>query len=365
MKKALITWITGQDGAYLAEFLLEKGYEVHGIKRRASSLNTSRIDHLYQDIHDRWSHFHLHYGDMTDSANLIKLVSDIQPDEVYNLAAQSHVHVSFDMPEYTANTDGIGALRLLEAIRIAGLTDTCRFYQASTSELFGGLDYNRPEKWYNEDSPMHPRSPYGCAKLYAMWITRNYKESYGMFACNGILFNHESPVRGETFVTRKITRSVARISLGLEKKLFIGNLDAKRDWWHAKDYVKGMWLMLQQDTPEDYVLASGEAYSVRQFVEWGFAEIGIMIEWKWKEINEKGYNKVTWECIIEVDPRYFRPAEVDFLLGDASRAETELWWKREYTIAQMVSEMVKSDIELFKKEEILKKHWYEILAQYE
>ncbi len=274
-KKALITGITGQDGAYLAEFLLEKGYEVHGIKRRSSLLNTNRVDHLYQDIHSKGNRFILHYGDMTDSANLVKLVADIKPDEIYNLAAQSHVKVSFDMPEYTANTDGIGTLRLLEAIRIAGLEKTCRFYQASTSELFGGLDYNRPEKGYTEDSPMHPRSPYGCAKLYAMWITRNYKESYNMFACNGILFNHESPLRGETFVTRKITRAVARIHLGLEKTIYIGNLDAKRDWGHAKDYVKGMWLMLQQETPEDYVLASGEAYSVRQFIEWAFAEVDI------------------------------------------------------------------------------------------
>lgn len=274
-KKALITGITGQDGAYLAEFLLEKGYEVHGIKRRSSLLNTNRVDHLYQDIHSKGNRFILHYGDMTDSANLVKLVADIKPDEIYNLAAQSHVKVSFDMPEYTANTDGIGTLRLLEAIRIAGLEKTCRFYQASTSELFGGLDYNRPEKGYTEDSPMHPRSPYGCAKLYAMWITRNYKESYNMFACNGILFNHESPLRGETFVTRKITRAVARIHLGLEKTLYIGNLDAKRDWGHAKDYVKGMWLMLQQETPEDYVLASGKAYSVRQFIDWAFAEVDI------------------------------------------------------------------------------------------
>jgi GDPmannose 4,6-dehydratase len=365
MKKALITGITGQDGAYLAELLLEKWYEVHGIKRRSSLLNTNRVDHLYQDIHSKWNRFILHYGDMTDSANLIKLVSDIRPDEIYNLAAQSHVKVSFDMPEYTANTDGIGTLRILEAIRVAGLTKSCKFYQASTSELFWWLDYNRPEKWYTEESPMHPRSPYGCAKLYAMWITRNYKESYWIFACNGILFNHESPLRGETFVTRKITRSVARIHLGLDKKLYIGNLDAKRDWWHAKDYVRGMWLMLQQDTPEDYVLASGEAYSVRQFIEWAFDEVGIKIEWKWEWVDEKWYNSDTHECLIEVDSRYFRPAEVDFLLWDATKAETQLWWKREYTIADMVSEMVKSDIEIFRKEEILKKHGYEILAQYE
>ncbi len=365
MKIALITGITGQDGAYLAEFLLEKRYEVHGIRRRASLINTKRVEHLYQDLHEKNLRFIMHYGDMTDSANLVKLVSDIRPDEIYNLAAQSHVKVSFDMPEYTANTDGLGTLRILEAIRIAGLTKSCKFYQASTSELFWGLDYNRPEKWYNEDSPMHPRSPYGCAKLYAMWITRNYRESYWMFACNGILFNHESPLRGETFVTRKITRSVARIHLGLEKKLFIGNLDAKRDWGHAKDYVKGMWLMLQQDAPEDYVLASGEAYSVRQFIEWAFDEVDIAIEWKWEGIDEKGYNKASWECLIEVDSRYFRPAEVDFLLWDATKAETELGWKREYTIAEMVAEMVKSDVEVFRKEEILKKHGYEILAQYE
>lgn len=364
-KKALITGITGQDGAYLAELLLEKWYEVHGIKRRSSLLNTNRVDHLYQDIHSKGNRFILHYGDMTDSANLVKLVADIKPDEIYNLAAQSHVKVSFDMPEYTANTDGIGTLRLLEAIRIAGLEKTCRFYQASTSELFGGLDYNRPEKGYTEDSPMHPRSPYGCAKLYAMWITRNYKESYNMFACNGILFNHESPLRGETFVTRKITRAVARIHLGLEKTIYIGNLDAKRDWGHAKDYVKGMWLMLQQETPEDYVLASGEAYSVRQFIDWAFAEVNIQVEWKWQGVEEKGYNVTTGECIVEVDPRYFRPAEVDFLLWDATKAETKLGWKREYTIADMVAEMVRSDVDLFRKEEILKKHGYEILAQYE
>jgi GDPmannose 4,6-dehydratase len=364
-KKALITGITGQDGAYLAELLLEKGYEVHGLRRRSSLFNTGRIDHLLQDSHVKSSNLILHYGDMTDSANLIKIVSDIRPDEIYNLAAQSHVHVSFQMPEYTANTDGTGTLRLLEAIRVAWLTETCRFYQASTSELFGWLDYNRPEKGYTEDSPMHPRSPYGCAKLYAMWITRNYKESYNMFACNGILFNHESPLRGETFVTRKITRAVARISLDLEKKMYIGNLDAKRDWGHAKDYVKWMWLMLQQDTPEDFILASGEAYSVRQFIEWAFAEVDISIEWKWVGIDEKWYNTATGECIVEVDSRYFRPAEVDFLLGDATKAERVLWWKREYTIAEMVAEMVRSDIAIFKKDEILKKHGYEILAQYD
>lgn len=365
MKKALITGITGQDGAYLAEFLLKEGYEVHGIKRRASLFNTHRIDHLFKDIHNKDNKFFLHYGDMTDSANLIKLVADIEPDEIYNLAAQSHVKVSFDMPEYTANTDAIGTLRLLEAIRVNWLDKKTRFYQASTSEMFGGVGFNMPETGYTEDSPFYPRSPYGVAKMYAYWITINYRESYGIYACNGILFNHESPIRGETFVTRKITRAVAQMHLGLSNKLYIGNLDAKRDWWHAKDYVRGMWLMLQQDTPEDYILATGETYTVRQFIEWAFAEVGIVIEWKGNGIDEKWYDKTTGSCLIEVDSRYFRPAEVDLLLGDATKAETKLWWKREYTIAQMVSEMVRSDIEIFRKEEILKKHGYEILAQYD
>ena len=365
MKKALITGITWQDWAYLAELLLEKWYEVHGIKRRASSLNTSRIDHLFKDIHENGTKLYLHYGDMTDSANLIKLVADIQPDEIYNLAAQSHVKVSFDMPEYTANADAIGTLRLLEAIRVNGLEKKTRFYQASTSEMFGGVGFNMPETGYTEESQFYPRSPYGAAKMYGYWITINYRESYSMYACNGILFNHESPIRGETFVTRKITRAVARIYLGLEKTLYIWNIDAKRDWGHAKDYVKGMWLMLQQDAPEDFVLASGETYSVREFIEWGFAEVGIEIEWKGTGIDEKGYNKSTGECIIEVDPRYFRPAEVDLLLGNPAKAVKKLGWTREYTIAQMVAEMVKSDIEVFRKEEILKKHGYEILWKYE
>lgn len=365
MKKALITGITWQDGAYLAEFLLSKWYEVHGIKRRASSLNTTRIDHLYQDIHNSWTHLRLHYGDLTDSGNLIQLVADIQPDEIYNLWAQSHVKVSFDMPEYTANVDAIGTLRLLEAIRVNGLEKKTRFYQASTSEMFGGVGYNMPETGYDETSPFHPRSPYGAAKLYSYWITVNYRESYWIFACNGLLFNHESPIRGETFVTRKITRSVARMHLWLEKKLYIGNIDAKRDWWHAKDYVKGMWLMLQRDVPEEFVLATGETYTVRQFIEWAFAEVGTQIEWKGMGIEEKWYNIQTGECLIEIDPRYFRPAEVDLLLGNPTKAEKKLGWTREYTIAQMVSEMVKSDIELFRKEEILRKHGYAILAQYE
>ncbi len=364
-KKALITGITWQDWAYLAELLLSKWYEVHGVRRRSSLFNTARIDHIFRDPHNDHHALKLHYGDMTDSANLIKLVADIQPDEIYNLAAQSHVKVSFDMPEYTANTDGIGTLRLLEAIRINWLEKKTRFYQASTSEMFGGVWFNMPEAGYIEESPFYPRSPYGAAKMYAYWITINYRESYGMFACNGILFNHESPIRGETFVTRKITRAVARIHLGLEKMLYIGNMDAKRDWGHAKDYVRGMWLMLQQDTPEDFVLATGETYSVRQFIEWAFAEVGIDIEWRGVGVDEKWYNRETNECIVCVDPVYFRPTEVDLLLGNPAKAEKQLWWTREYSIASMVGEMVSSDIEVFRKEEILKKHGYEILAQYD
>jgi len=360
MKIALIAGITGQDWAYLAELLLEKWYRVHGIKRRASSFNTERIDHLFEK-----QHFHLHYGDLTDSANLIKIVSDIKPDEIYNLAAQSHVAVSFDMPEYTANTDGIWTLRLLEAIRIAGLEKKTRFYQASTSELFGWLDYNRPEAGYTEQSPMHPRSPYGCAKLYAMWIVRNYKESYGMYACNGILFNHESPVRGETFVTRKITMAVAKISLGLQDTIQLWNLDAKRDWWHAKDYVIAMWMMLQQDAPEDFVISTGESNSVRDFVNWSFEEVWIQVEWKGIWVDEKGYNKENGKLLVEVNPRYFRPAEVEFLLWDSTKARKQLWWKPNYSVRKMCSEMVSWDIEKFKKQEILKKHGYEILEQYE
>ncbi len=365
MKTALITGITGQDGVYLAELLLSKGYMVHGIKRRASSFNTERIDHLFQDTHNKKVKFMLHYGDMTDSTNLIKIISDIQPDEIYNLAAQSHVAVSFDMPEYTANVDGIWTLRLLEAIKVVWLEKKIRFYQASTSELFGWLDYNLPKNGYNEHSPMHPRSPYGCAKLYAMWIVRNYKESYGIFAVNGILFNHESPVRGETFVTRKITMAVAKIHLWLQKKLYLWNLDAKRDWWHAKDYVEAMWLMLQQDTPQDYVICTGKTHSVRNFVNWSFEEVWIEIEWKWKWIDEKWYNKKTGECIVEVDARYFRPAEVEYLIGDSSKAQKELWWKAQYTVREMCQEMVASDIEKFRKQEILKNHGYKILEQYE
>lgn len=365
MKKALITWITWQDGSYLAELLLSKWYEVHGIKKRSSLITTNRIDHLYQDPHNTNRKLFLHYGDLTDSANLIKLVSDIKPYEIYNLAAQSHVAVSFEMPEYTANADAIGTLRLLEAMRIAWIEKTCKFYQASTSELYGGMDYNRPDVWYNEESPMHPRSPYGVAKLYGLWIVRNYRESYNIFACNGILFNHESPVRGETFVTRKITRAIAQISLGQLDTLYLWNLDALRDRWHAKDYVKGMWLMLQQEKPQDYVLATGKAYSVRQFVEFSCAEAGIQIEWKGEWVDEKWYNTATWACIVAVDPRYFRPAEVDFLLGDPRKAQQELWWHHEYTLETICHEMVQEDIKYFKQQQILKNHGYDILAQYE
>ena len=365
MKKALITGVTGQDGAYLSEFLLQKWYEVHGLRRRSSLFNTERIDHLLQDNTEWDNKFFLHYGDTTDSVNLIKIITEIKPDEVYNLAAQSHVHISFQIPEFTANCDGIGTLRMLEAIRIAGLGKSCKFYQASTSELFGWMWYNRPENWYNEDSPMHPRSPYGCAKLYAMRIARNYKESYGMFACNGILFNHESPIRGETFVTRKITMAVAKMSLGLQEKIYIGNLNAKRDWGHAKDYVEAMWLMLQQNKPEDFVIATGKSHSVREFIERSFQETWIEVEREGEWIDEKWYNKATGECIIEVDPQYFRPAEVDFLLGDSSKAREKLGRTPKYTVQQLCSEMVKADIEKFKKQEILKKHGYEILHQYE
>ena len=340
MKKAIITWVTWQDGSYLAELLLLKWYEVHGTNRRSSSFNTTRIDHLIE--HE--PNFHLHYGDVTDSANMIKLVSDIKPDEIYHLAAQSHVKVSFDIPEYTANCDAVGTLRLLEAMRVAGLEKSCRFYQASTSELFGGMDYNRPEWWYNERSVMHPRSPYWCAKLYAMWITRNYKESYGMYACNGILFNHESPRRGETFVTRKITMAVAKISQWLQDKLYLGNLDALRDRGHAKDYVDAMWRMLQQEHPEDYVIATGKAYSVREFVNRSFEEVWTTLERKWEWVHEKWYDKKNWKCLIEIDPQYFRPAEVEFLLWDSTKAKKELWWSPTYTVQEICKEMVSSDI---------------------
>ena len=341
-KIALITGITGQDGAYLAEFLLNKGYEVHGIKRRSSSFNTSRLDNLYQDPHSEDVKFHLHYGDMTDATNLIGLMQKINPDEVYNLAAQSHVQVSFETPEYTANADGIGALRLLEAIRLLNMTKTVKFYQASTSELYG----NSAVIPQDENTSFSPRSPYAAAKLYAYWITVNYRLAYNIFACNGILFNHESPIRGETFVTRKITRAVAAIKLGLQEKLYMGNLDARRDWGHAKDYVEGMWLMLQQDHPDDYVLATGEAHTVRDFIENAFAEINETIIWQGKGEKEIGVSKNTNKTLIEVDKRYFRPTEVNYLLGDASKAKKILGWKAKVKFSDLVKEMVKEDLKL-------------------
>lgn len=344
---ALITGVTGQDGAYLAELLLAKGYEVHGIKRRSSSFNTSRIEHIYQDPHEENPKFYLHYGDMTDSTNLIRIIQTVQPTEIYNLAAQSHVQVSFETPEYTANSDAIGALRLLEAIRILGLEKTCRFYQASTSELYG-LVQEVPQR---ETTPFYPRSPYAAAKLYAYWIVVNYREAYGMHASNGILFNHESPLRGETFVTRKITRAAAAIRLGLQDKLYLGNLDAKRDWGHAREYVRGMWLMLQQDKPDDYVLATGETTTVRQFVEWAFADIGLALEWQGAGVNERGVCTATGKVIVEVDPRYFRPTEVDLLIGDPTKAHTKLGWRHDTSIRALVTEMVNADLRLVEQEQ--------------
>jgi GDPmannose 4,6-dehydratase len=350
MKKvALITGVTGQDGAYLSELLLSKGYEVHGVKRRSSLFNTDRIDHLYKDLHEKDVKFKLHYGDLTDSTNLIRIIQEVKPDEIYNLAAQSHVKVSFETPEYTANADAIGALRILEAIRILNLGEKTRFYQASTSELYG-LVQEIPQK---ETTPFYPRSPYGVAKLYAFWITKNYREAYGYYACNGILFNHESPVRGETFVTRKITRAVAKISLGMQDKLFIGNLDAERDWGHAKDYVYGMWLMLQQDKADDYVLSTNKKTSVRDFIIMSFAEVGIALDWKGEGVNEKGYNKANGQVLVQVDEKYFRPAEVDLLIGDYSKAKNELGWEPKYTVNELCKEMVKADVELFKRDKYL------------
>ncbi len=340
MKRALITGITGQDGVYLAEFLLSKGYLVHGIKRRSSSFNTRRVDHLYQDTHEKDVRFIMHYGDLTDATNLIRIIQEIQPHEIYNLAAQSHVRVSFETPEYTANSDALGALRLLEAIRILRLEKRARFYQASTSELYGKVR-ETPQK---ETTPFYPRSPYAAAKLYAYWITVNYREAYNMFACNGILFNHESPVRGETFVTRKITRAVARIRLGLQDNLYIGNLDASRDWGFAGDYIKAMWLMMQKETPDDYVIATGESHSVREFVEKAFQEVEITIEWKGSGVEETGLNSRTGKTLVRVDPRYFRPAEVDFLLGDASKAKKELGWEPTISFDELVKVMVREDL---------------------
>jgi GDPmannose 4,6-dehydratase len=343
-KTALITGITGQDGAYLAELLLAKGYQVHGIRRRSSSFNTGRIDHLYQDRHESNVRLKLHYGDMTDATNLIRLVQETQPDEIYNLAAQSHVHISFDTAEYTANADGIGTLRLLEAIRLLKMVDKTRFYQASTSELYGKVQ----EVPQSETTPFYPRSPYAVAKLYAYWIVVNFREAYGMHASNGILFNHESPVRGETFVTRKITRAVAAISRGLQEKLFLGNLDAKRDWGHAKDYVEGMWRMLQQETSDDYVLATGETHPVREFVDLAFAEVGIALDWQGSGVDEKGIDRKTGKTLVEVDPSYFRPTEVDLLIGDASKAQRVLGWKATTPFRELISEMVRYDVNLIR-----------------
>lgn len=342
MKKALITGITGQDGSYLAEFLLEKGYEVHGMIRRSSLINTHRIDHLYKDPHYNDVRLFLHYGDLTDSTNIIRLIQQIQPDEIYNLAAMSHVKVSFDTPEYTGNADGLGTLRFLDAIRLLGMEKKTKFYQASTSELFGKV-VETPQK---ETTPFYPRSPYGVAKLYGFWITKNYREAYDIFGCNGILFNHESPRRGETFVTRKITMAAAAIKVGLQDKLYLGNIDSKRDWGFAKDYVEGMWMMLQRDKADDFVLATGETHTVREFVELTFKELGIEIEWQGSGVDEKGIDKATGKVLVEIDPRYFRPTEVDLLLGDASKAEREIGWKPKTKFYELVSMMTKADLEL-------------------
>ena len=378
MKVALITGVTGQDGAYLAEFLLKKGYFVHGIKRRASSFNTDRIDHLYQDQHENNVNFKLHYGDLTDSTNLIRIVQETQPDEIYNLAAMSHVQVSFEMPEYTANADGIGTLRLLEAVRMLGLTHKTKIYQASTSELYG-LVQAVPQ---SETTPFYPRSPYAVAKMYAYWITVNYREAYGMFACNGILFNHESPLRGETFVTRKITRAACKIGLGLQKCLYLGNLSAQRDWGHAKDYIEAMWLILQQEKPEDFVIATGVTTTVRDFVKMSFAELGIEIEFAGKDQNEKGViiaideNKANelglnadalklGTTVVRVDPKYFRPTEVDLLLGDPTKAKTKLGWQPKYNLQTLVEDMMQADLRLMKKDEYLKDAGFKTLNYFE
>ena len=339
-KVALVTGVTGQDGAYLSELLLSKGYEVHGVRRRSSSFNTGRIEHMYEDPNFEDPRFWLHYGDLTDSTNLIRIIQESQPTEIYNLAAQSHVHVSFETPEYTANADGIGTLRLLEAIRILKMEDSCRFYQASTSELYG-LVQAVPQ---SETTPFYPRSPYAVAKLYAYWIVVNYREAYGMHASNGILFNHESPLRGETFVTRKITRAAAAIRLGGQQRLFLGNLDAKRDWGHAREYVRGMWLMLQQDEPDDYVLATGETTTVRTFVTWAFEDVGITLDWRGEGVDEKGYDQETGECLVEVNPRYYRPTEVDLLIGDPTKAHTKLGWHHETSARDLAREMVTADL---------------------
>jgi len=359
-KTALITGITGQDGAYLAEFLLQKDYVVHGIKRRTSLINTDRIDHLYQDPHEPDRRFILHHGDMTDSSSLVRIIQQVQPDEIYNLAAQSHVAVSFEEPEYTANSDALGALRTLEAIRILGLEKNTRFYQASTSELYG-LVQETPQK---ETTPFYPRSPYAVAKLYAYWITVNYREAYGIYACNGILFNHESPIRGETFVTRKITRALARIKLGLQDCVYLGNLNSKRDWGHAKDYVEVQWLMLQQEQPEDFVIATGKQYSVREFVETAALELGMRVTWKGTDVGEKGYDQAG-KCIVAVDPRYFRPTEVETLLGDATKAREKLGWVPKTTFKELVTEMVREDLRSAERDELVKAHGHKVFDRNE
>lgn len=370
MKKALITGITGQDGAYLTELLLKKGYEVHGIKRRSSLFNTDRIDHLYQDPHETNIRLTLHYGDLSDSTNLIRIIQQVQPDEIYNLGAMSHVKVSFDTPEYTANADGIGTLRLLEAIRILGLEKKTRIYQASTSELYG-LVQAVPQ---SETTPFYPRSPYAVAKMYAYWITVNYREAYGIYACNGILFNHESPLRGETFVTRKITRATAKIAMGLQNVLFLGNLDAQRDWGHAKDYVEAMYLILQQEVPQDYVIATGVTTRVREFVRMAFREVGVEVEFKGEGVDEKGYvvscsnpdyQLEIGKQVVAVDPKYFRPTEVDLLIGDPTKSKTQLGWTPKYDLQMLVSEMVAADVEHFRKEKLLKDYGYAIKNQFE
>ena len=360
-KIALITGATGQDGAYLSEFLVKKGYEVHGIKRRSSSFNTGRIDHLYQDPHVDSRNFILHHGDLTDATNLIRVVQEVQPDEIYNLAAQSHVAVSFETPEYTANSDALGVLRILEAIRILGLAEKTRFYQASTSEMFGKVQ----EVPQSETTPFYPRSPYGAAKVYAYWICVNYREAYNMFCCNGILFNHESPIRGETFVTRKITRATARISLGLQEKLYLGNMDSLRDWGHARDYVEAMWLMLQQDSPDDYVVATGKQVSVREFVEMAFREIGVQLEWRGEGVEEEGLDVKTGAVRVGIDPRYFRPTEVEALLGDPSKAEEKLGWTARTSLSVMVKEMVADDLNGAEKDEMLRREGFQTFDYYE
>ena len=360
MKRALITGVTGQDGAYLAEFLLPKGYEVHGIKRRTSLFNTDRIDHLYEDPHQHGRHFMLHYGDLTDSSNLIRIVQEVKPDEIYNLAAQSHVKVSFEEPEYTANSDALGTLRLLEAIRIAGLEKVSRFYQASTSEMYG-LVQGIPQ---NETTPFYPRSPYAVAKLYAYWITVNYREAYGMYACNGILFNHESPQRGETFVTRKITRALTRIKVGMQDRLYLGNLDALRDWGHARDYVEAMWLMLQQEEATDYVIATGEQHSVREFVELAASQLEMEIKWEGAGAEEKGIDQ-NGNVVVAVDPRYYRPTEVDTLLGDASKAKRDLGWQPRTVFGELVREMVEEDLKAAERDALVQKHGYSVFNYHE